>query len=75
MRYSEFRELVREVLGPQVGPALVRDQVLGALGDRTAQEALDQGVDPRVVWRALCDAMGVPEHERLGRDHPVRERR
>lgn len=75
MRYSEFRELVRDVLGPQLGPSLVRDQVLGVLDDRTAQQALDDGVDPRTVWRALCDAMGVPEAQRLGPDLPMKERR
>nr|WP_297426428.1 DUF3046 domain-containing protein [uncultured Actinotalea sp.] len=73
MRYSEFRELVTDVLGP-VGPTLVRDQVLGPLGDRTAEEALADGVDPRVVWRALCDAMEVPERERWGHDRPQRGR-
>ncbi|EYR63352.1 hypothetical protein N866_01255 [Actinotalea ferrariae CF5-4] len=73
MRYSEFRDLVDDVLGP-VGPTLVRDQVLGPLGERTAQEALDDGVEPRAVWRALCDAMDVPEALRWGHDRPRRAR-
>ncbi|WP_225754120.1 DUF3046 domain-containing protein [Actinotalea sp. Marseille-Q4924] len=73
MRYSEFRELVTDVLGP-IGPTLVRDQVLGPLGDRTAQEALDDGLDPRLVWRALCDAMDVPDGLRWGHDRPRRAR-
>ncbi|MBO1753314.1 DUF3046 domain-containing protein [Actinotalea sp. BY-33] len=68
MRYSEFWELVDEVFGPQVGRSLAADQVLGALGDRTSREALDQGEDPRSVWRALCDAMDVPEQDRWGSD-------
>lgn len=66
MRYSEFRELVVDVFGPALGPALVADQVLGPLDDRTAAQALDAGEDPRRVWRALCDAMDVPEADRLG---------
>lgn len=73
VRYSEFRELVTDVLGP-VGPTLVRDQVLGQLGDRTAQQALDDGLDPRTVWRALCDAMEVPEALQWGHDRPRRDR-
>ncbi|HWS57944.1 MAG TPA: DUF3046 domain-containing protein [Actinotalea sp.] len=66
MRYSEFWELVTEVFGAPVGRALVADQVLGALGDRTAAQALAAGEDPRAVWRALCDAMQVPAGDRLG---------
>ena len=68
MRYSEFRQLVDEVLGPRVGRALVQDLVLGALGNRTAAEALEQGEEPRTVWHALCDAMDVPDEQRWGRD-------
>ncbi|NTW40994.1 MAG: DUF3046 domain-containing protein [Cellulomonadaceae bacterium] len=65
MRYSEFRVLVAEVFG-DLGPSLVADQALGPLGDRTAAQALGDGEDPRAVWRALCDAMQVPEADRLG---------
>ncbi|HEY3436698.1 MAG TPA: DUF3046 domain-containing protein [Actinotalea sp.] len=65
MRYSEFWELVDDVLGP-LGRTLTRDQVLGPLGDRTSVRALEDGEDPRLVWRALCDAMQVPPSERWG---------
>ncbi|KGM11052.1 DUF3046 domain-containing protein [Cellulomonas bogoriensis] len=65
MRYSELRELVQDVFGP-LGTTLVRDQVLGGLEDRTAEQALADGEEPRRVWRALCDAMDVPEARRWG---------
>ena len=65
MRYSEFWELVDDVLGP-IGRTLTTDQVLGALGDRTSVQALEAGEEPRTVWRALCDAMEVPERDRWG---------
>ncbi|MCL3860174.1 DUF3046 domain-containing protein [Actinotalea sp. K2] len=68
MRYSEFWDLVDEVFGRQVGRSLAHDQVLGALGDRTSVQALGEGTEPRQVWRALCDAMDVPEHARWGSD-------
>ena len=68
MRYSEFRELVDDVFGPQVGRTLVADLSLDGVGDRTAAQALAEGEDPRAVWRALCDAMDVPEAQRLGTD-------
>ncbi|WP_182113609.1 MULTISPECIES: DUF3046 domain-containing protein [unclassified Actinotalea] len=65
MRYSEFWELVDDVLGP-LGRTLTQDQALGGLGDRTAVQALADGEDPRAVWRALCDAMDVPQADRWG---------
>ncbi len=71
MRYSEFWDLVDEVLGP-LGRTVTRDLVVGALGDRTSAQALDDGEDPVVVWRALCDAQGVPPALRWGRERPRR---
>lgn len=74
MRYSEFWSLVDDVFGAAYGPTLVRTQVLTPLG-ATGQEALDAGVEPRDVWRALCDAMDVPESRRWGSDEPRRRNR
>lgn len=54
---------------------LAQSHVLHALGDRTASQALEDGVPPRRVWLALCDDMDVPAERRLGRDRPIRERR
>ncbi|MDF2848499.1 MAG: hypothetical protein K0R97_2481, partial [Oerskovia sp.] len=54
VRYREFWQLVDEVFGSAYGRALTRDQVLGALGDRTAVQAIEDGVEPRHVWHALC---------------------
>lgn len=69
VRYSEFWDLVEDVFGARMGRTLTQDQVLGALGDRTSVQALDDGEDPRTVWRALCDAMDVPAAERWGSVH------
>mgnify|MGYP000871084632 FL=1 len=71
MRYSEFWELVDDVLGPG-GRTVARDLVLDALADRTAQQSLDDGEEPVRVWRALCDALEVPPALRWGRDRPRR---
>jgi hypothetical protein len=68
VRYSEFREAVEDVFGPQLGRVLVAEQVLDGFDGRTAQQALDAGDDPRAVWRALCEAMQVPQARRLGPD-------
>ena len=47
-------------------PSLTADLVLGALGDRTSDEALAAGVDAGAVWDALCEATGVPSTRRHG---------
>jgi hypothetical protein len=68
VRVSEFWELVEGEFGSAFGRSLVRDQVLPALADRTAAQALDAGSPPREVWAALCDAMQVPADRRWGPD-------
>lgn len=68
MRYREFWELVDDVLGSAQGRALVRELVIGDLDNRTAQAALDDGEEPRTVWHALCDALGIPDAARWGTD-------
>lgn len=66
MRVSEFHRAVADEFGAAYGASVVKDVVIGALGDRTAKEALDAGVDAREVWLALCDAMDVPAERRYG---------
>ncbi|WP_372430720.1 DUF3046 domain-containing protein [Janibacter endophyticus] len=65
---SQFWALMEGEFGAGYAHTLARHQVLGALGDRTAQEALVAGQRPRDVWDAVCDAMDVPSDRRLGRD-------
>lgn len=60
---SEFEARLHERFGTYAD-SLLRDLVLPGLGGRTGREALAAGVDPREVWRALCDAKEVPAHER-----------
>lgn len=74
MRHSDFWRLMEDEFGGTYARTLARDQVVDALGDRTAEQALADGVPPRDVWDAVCQAMHVPPERRLGRD-PGRERR
>jgi hypothetical protein len=39
------------------------DHVLTGLGGRTAMHAIEDGVDPRDVWRALCADFDVPRDQ------------
>ncbi len=68
MRVSEFYALLNDVFGPEYGRTLAREFAINDLDSRTADRALDDGVDPRDVWHALCDAMDVPPERRDGGD-------
>jgi len=68
VRYSDFSRLVDEVFGSAYGRVLVREQVLPRLEDRTPEQALAAGAEPRDVWHALCDALDVPDARRWGTD-------
>jgi hypothetical protein len=69
MREREFWQLLEEVFGRSYGRALSHDQGLTELGGRSVVEALDDGVEPRVVWNVLCDQMEIPDSKRWGKDH------
>jgi len=57
---------VNEEFGESYGAALVRDLILGDLGDLSAEQALAAGIPARAVWQALCAACDVPESRRHG---------
>lgn len=59
MKVSEFHRAVADEFGP-FGRVLVRDTVVVALGNRTAEAALEAGIPARDVWLALCAAQDVP---------------
>lgn len=60
MRLTEFNELVTGQFGSAYGASVVVDHVLTVLGGRTAKQAIEAGVEPRDVWRALCADFDVP---------------
>jgi len=66
MRLSEFKIAVADEFGEDYGRALIRDLVLGELGDLTAEQALAKGVPTRDIWLALCRACDVPESRWYG---------
>ena len=63
MRLTQFRELVEAQFGSVRGASLVVDHVLTGLGGRTAEQAIEAGVDPRDVWWALCADFDVPRDQ------------
>jgi DUF3046 family protein len=63
VRLTEFHDLVEGRFGPIRGGSMLVDHVLTPLGGRTAVQAIEDGVDPREVWRALCADFDVPRNE------------
>lgn len=72
---------MEDVFGPVYARSLASDMVIGGLGGRTAQQALDGGEAPRAVWEAVCEATGQddavrylhrldPKERRQGRPRP-----
>ena len=51
-------------LGPAYARAWSEQYVLAELDGRTVAEALDAGEPPKVVWRAVWSALGLPARER-----------
>ena len=54
MRRSQFFELVSDEFGDAYANVILRDLSLGKLSDQTAQQALDSGTDPKIIWDAIC---------------------
>ena len=65
MRRSEFDRAVATEFGPRAS-ALLFDLVLPTIQDRTAAQAIADGVPPRDVWDALCEEMDIPAERRYG---------
>jgi hypothetical protein len=60
VRLTEFQELLHTEFGGARGDVLLADHVLPSLGGRTGAQAIEAGIDPRDVWRALCAEFDVP---------------
>lgn len=64
VRHTEFWARMGAHLGPTYAESWARDQRLAELDGRTVTQALDDGVPPRQVWRAVCEALRLPGSER-----------
>lgn len=59
MRITQFNELVFNEFGNS-GASMLIDHVLLEFKGSTGKQALEDGVNPREVWLALCRDFGVP---------------
>jgi hypothetical protein len=64
VRHTEFWARMEDALGPAYARAWADQYVLRELGGRTVHQALDAGEPPKVVWRAVWSALGLPARER-----------
>jgi hypothetical protein len=63
VRLTQFHVLVDDRFGSVRGASLLVDHVLTGFGGRTAAQAIEDGIDPRDVWRALCADFDVPRDQ------------
>jgi hypothetical protein len=63
VRLTEFHERVVLRFGTTYGSSVLVDHALGGFGGRTAAQAIEEGIDPRDVWRALCVDFDVPQEQ------------
>ncbi len=61
MRLSEFWTRMRAQFGDTYASSVAKDHVLASLGERTVNQALEDGVDAKTVWRAVCQEFDVPQ--------------
>jgi hypothetical protein len=64
VRLTAFWELMRKQFGEVYAASVAQDYVIAELGGRTVNQALADGEDVKVVWRAVCEAFHVPERLR-----------
>ncbi|HET7387555.1 MAG TPA: DUF3046 domain-containing protein [Nocardioidaceae bacterium] len=64
MRHTEFWARMEHALGPTYARSWAKQQHIGTLGDRTPQQALDEGESPKRVWHAVWQNLELPASER-----------
>lgn len=53
--------------GQAYAAVILNDLALQTLSDRTGKACLDAGEDPKAVWLAICQTVGVPEERWHGK--------
>lgn len=64
MRLTAFWERMHAQFGDVYAESVAKDHVLAVLGGRTVNQALADGIDAKIVWRAVCEAFNIPESRR-----------
>jgi hypothetical protein len=64
VRLTYFRELMETEFGQARASSVSHDHVFSQLGDRTVEQAIEFGYDPKDVWAAVCEVYEVPAARR-----------
>jgi len=64
VRLTEFWRRMDEQFGQAYAQSVAKDYVLAGLGGRTITQALADGEDVKVIWRAVYAAFDVPDRLR-----------
>jgi len=64
VRHTEFWERMDLALGPEYSRSWASLHVMAELGGRTAEQALEAGIPPKQVWRAVWAALELPAKDR-----------
>ncbi len=60
MRLTDFWERMSTQFGSAYARSVAADFRVPALGS-TVNEAIANGIDTKVIWRAVCDAFDLPD--------------
>ena len=55
---------MRAQFGEAYAQSVAKDYEFSSLGGRTVDRALADGIDAKIVWRAVCETFNVPENLR-----------
>ncbi len=55
---------MEQALTPPYFRTWASTHVMASLGGRTAEEALEAGIPPKQVWRAVVETLGLPASQR-----------
>jgi Protein of unknown function (DUF3046) len=64
VRLTVFWDKMRAQFGDAYAASVAKDFVLVGLGGKTVDQALEAGIEPKVIWDAVADAFEIPEKSR-----------
>jgi len=56
VRLTDFWERMEQAFGPAYAASVAADQAIPQLGSRTIEQAIRDGEETAVIWRAVCEA-------------------
>jgi Protein of unknown function (DUF3046) len=60
VRLTMFWDRMNSQFGEDYAASVAKDYVLADIGGRTVNQALADGIDAQLIWKAVCEAFDVP---------------